>query len=208
MTAAARPHRHRPLLAYAVVPVALAVLGACTPSDPGPAVTGPPSSSAVTSSPIPTATTTSTAPSPTATVDPVIAKIPAAARPRTQDGAEAFARFYMEQVNRAFTGPDPTALASLAGLDCKTCSAFLAGAKELKAKGHRHKGVSITVDGSPSNSYTPTSAIVQVFVTQHSVPVIDRSGKKVAQTKAGQGIFLATLTFDTHWVIQRLQVAQ
>src|SRR4051812_41516596 len=92
MTAAARPHRHRPLLAYAVVPIALAVLGACTASDPGPAVTAPPSSSAVTSSLTPTTTTTSTAPSPTATVDPVIAKIPAAARARTAPGAQAFAR--------------------------------------------------------------------------------------------------------------------
>ena len=208
MTAAARPHRHRTLLAYAVVPLALAALGACTGSDPGPAVTTPPSNSAVTSSPAPTTTTSSATPSPTATVDPVIAKIPAPARPHTQDGAEAFARFYMEQVNRAFTSADPTALAALAGPDCKTCSAFVAGAKDLKAKGHRHQGLSISVDGSPSNSYKPNSAIVQVFVTQHSVPVIDRRGKQVEQTKEGQGIFFATLTFDKHWVVQRLQVAK
>lgn len=207
MTAAARPHRHRSLLAYAVAPVALATLGACTGGDPAPAVTTPPSTSAVTSSATPT-TTTSTAPSPTASVDPVIAKIPAAARPHTQDGAEAFARFYMEQVNRAFTTADPTALTALAGADCKTCSAFLAGAKDLKDKGHRHKGVSISVDGAPANTYTPTKAVVQIFVTQHSVPVIDQSDNKVEQTKEGQGIFLATLTFDKHWVVQRLQVAK
>src|SRR6478752_6547375 len=112
MTAAARPHRHRTLLPYAASLVAVATLGACTGGDPGPSRTTPPAST--TTSSAPTIKTTTPAPSPTTSVNPVIAKIPANARPGTQAGAEAFSAFYMGQVNVAFTKGDPNALAGLA----------------------------------------------------------------------------------------------
>ena len=213
MTAAARPDRQRRLrpqrmlLPYAASLATLLTVTACSGGDPAPAATTP---SVGTTS---TSTTTSAPPSttkasPTSTVDPVLAKIPAAARSHTQEGAEAFAQFYMEQVNRAFTTADPTLLAGLSASHCKTCSAFLAGAEDLRKKSHRHKGLSISVDGSPANSYSPKKAVVQIFVTQHSVPVIDKNGKKVEQTREGQGIFIATLDFHDHWIVWRLQVAK
>src|SRR6476661_3766767 len=93
MTAAATPHRHRTLLPYAAALVAVATLGACTGGDPGPSRTASPAS--ITTSSTPTTTTTAPAPSPTAPTDPVIAKIPAAARGNNAAGAEAFARFYI-----------------------------------------------------------------------------------------------------------------
>ncbi|HEX6055946.1 MAG TPA: hypothetical protein VFY98_09055, partial [Intrasporangium sp.] len=43
-------------------------------------------------------------------VDPVVARIPKAARPNTQAGAEAFAKFYYEQVAKAWMKPDPALL--------------------------------------------------------------------------------------------------
>src|SRR6478609_6765870 len=125
MTAAATPHRHRTLLPYAAALVAVATLGACTGGDPGPS--GPPPSthsSTSTATSAATTTTTTPAPSPTTSVNPVIAKIPANARPGTQAGAEAFSAFYMGQVNVAFTKGDPNALAGLASPSCKVCSAF------------------------------------------------------------------------------------
>lgn len=208
MTARDSIHRHRARLRYAAALVALSALGACTGS--GAAGTPAASSratSSVTTTTAPSATTTS-ALSPTSSVDPVIAKIPADARAHTQEGAEAFARFYMEQVNLAFTKPDPTALAGLGASSCKTCSSFLTGAKDLEQKGHHHKGLSISVDGAPANSYTPEAAVIQIFVTQHSVPVVDNTGKKVDETKQGQGILIATLNFQGHWTVQRIQVAK
>src|SRR6478735_5923908 len=101
MTAAARPHRHRTLLPYAAALVALATLGACSGGDPGPTRTTPPA--ITTTSSAPTTTTTAPAPSPTTSVDPVLAKIPAAARGNNAAGAEAFARFYIVQINAAFS---------------------------------------------------------------------------------------------------------
>lgn len=208
MTAAARPHRHRTLLAYAVAPVALAALGACTGSDPGPAVTTPPSTSAVTSSPAPTTTTTSATPSPTATVDPIIAKIPAAARPETPDAAVAFAEYFMRQVNVGFTKATPDALDGLFGQSCKACREFEAGAQELARQGLRHKGTSLETTGANVNEYTSKMRSVAVSVTQNSVPVIDTAGKTVRRTKAGSGALLATLAYKGHWIVINLQVAK
>ena len=210
MTARDSFFRGRTHLPYAATLVALCALGACTSSGAAgePAKSSSAASSATTTTAAPSTTTTSAAPSPTTSVDPVIAKIPAAARPHTQEGAEAFARFYMNQVNQAFTRADPAALDGLSGAGCKTCSSFRQGAEALKKKGQHHEGLSISVDGAPANSYTAKTALIQIFVTQHSVPVVDRNGKKVDQTKEGQGIFVATLSFSGHWTVDRMLVAK
>lgn len=209
MTARENTQRHRRFTPYAVGLLALAALGACSSSGaaetPGTSSAPPTAASTTTSAKPPTTTST---PSPTSSEDPVNAKIPKAARAHTQEGAEAFARFYMEQVNKGFTEADPSSLEGLGAPSCETCSSFFESTKDLKARGHHHKGLSISVDGALANSYTPKKAIVQLFVTQHSVPVVDRRGKEVDHTKAGEGIFLATLSFGNRWVIERIQVAR
>ncbi|NUR16469.1 MAG: hypothetical protein HOQ13_09170, partial [Dermatophilaceae bacterium] len=102
MTAAIRANRHRRLPPYAAAFVALATLGGCTGSDPGPTTTTPPATST-------TAATTTAAPAttskttPTTTVDPVTAKIPAPARIENVDGSVAFAQFFISRVNDSFT---------------------------------------------------------------------------------------------------------
>ncbi|MGO4360506.1 DUF6318 family protein [Terrabacter sp. RAF57] len=204
MTAAARPHRHRTLLAYAVAPVALAALGACTGSDTGPAVTTPPSTSAVTSSSAPTTTTTSAAPSPTATVDPVIAKIPAAARPETQAGAAAFTRFFFEQLNRSFKDASPEVLDGLFASSCEICTDLSRSAKELKMASEHHDGNTLKVTFSSATIFNDRDRQVLVKLEQFAVPVVDENGKRVDTTRAGSGAFVAVLRFSTHWELTDL----
>ncbi|WP_369793628.1 DUF6318 family protein [Terrabacter sp. Root181] len=207
MTAAARSHRHRTLLAFAATSVALATLGACTGSDPGPAVTTPPSTSAVTSSATPT-TTTSTAPSPTASVDPVIAKIPAAALARTAPGAQAFARHFIESLNDGATKPDATVLAGLFAPTCETCRAMSESLESLEAKGQRHTGPSIRVLRTSPLAFSTSSARVLVDVEQTSVNVVNQAGDKVRTTANGPGTFVMSLSFDNgHWTATKLQTA-
>ncbi|EWT05815.1 hypothetical protein N864_01945 [Intrasporangium chromatireducens Q5-1] len=146
--------------------------------------------------------------SPTTNEDPVLAKIPKEARPETPEGAKAFANFYMKQVNQAFTEAEPSVLEGLASADCKMCKAFHEGAKDLEQRGIHHKGQSIEPTSVSVQQYDDAVRTVLVWTTQHSVPVVDEKGQKVDQTKSGKGIFLATLTFDKRWQIQRLQVAK
>ncbi len=206
MTAAARPHRHRTFLAYAVAPVALVTLGACTGSDPGPAVTTPLTSSAVTSSPTPTAST-STAPRPTATVDPVIAKIPAAARTETIEGAAAYTTFYFTQLNEAFKAADPAVLLNLSSPACKMCAALSNGVADVKKAGHHYGGDLTKVNYASTTEFSPKTRQVLVDLNQKAVPVLDGSGRRVDTTRSAKLALVATVEFDKRWIITRLQKA-
>ena len=210
MTARDSFFRGRTRLPYAAMLVALSALGACTSSGAAgeTAKSSSAASSGTTTTAAPSTTTTSAAPSPTTSVDPVIAKIPAAARPETREGSVAFAQYFLRQVNVAFTQAKPEALNGLFSESCVACNEFQSGATELKRGGLRHKGVSLTTTGANSNEYTPKVRSVALLLTQNSVPVVNAAGKTVRRTKAGSGTLLATLSFKDHWVVTKLQVAK
>lgn len=112
--------------------LALLVVAGCSEpdvvADPAPLAT--PTAGSVTPT-TPSASPTSTRSSPTTTVPTGSSSIPAAARAHTNAGAEAFARYYLAQVNLAWTGPDPSKLDGLASASCKTCANFAATASSL-----------------------------------------------------------------------------
>jgi len=161
-------------------------------------------SSATTTTPAPPVTGAVPKPS----VDPVIAKIPAAARPETEAGAVAFVQYFLDQVNTAFVRPEPSALEDLYEATCKACAAFRQGAKELEAEGVRHQGVSVSTTEAHIDEYSDRRRTVAIGVVQNSVPVVTINGKKVRSTEAGSGTFLATLDFREHWIVTNLQVVK
>ncbi|MHA3836602.1 DUF6318 family protein [Terrabacter sp. AAH1] len=204
MTAAARVHRHRRLLPYAAALVAAATLGSCSGGDPGPATTTPPVTS--------TAATTTTAqpptmtPTPTATVDPVIAKIPAAARPETEQGAQAFSRHFFDSLNRSAVTADPSLLEDLFSPNCKTCVAMRDSVADLRTQGRHHAGPTIRILSVSTSSFVDEKRVILIGVDQRAVDVLNSSGKKVDRTLAARGTFAASLDFtDGHWVVSRLQ---
>ncbi|GAB3884827.1 DUF6318 family protein [Terrabacter terrigena] len=207
MTAAARADRHRKLLPYAAALVALATLGACTGSDPGQDTATPPvtSSTPATTTAVPS---TTTKPTPTATVDPVIAKIPAAARAKTEAGAQAFARFFIESLNTGATTANPQVLEGLFTPACETCKAMHDSLQTLKMKHQRHTAPSIKVTGTTAVATTGSARQVLIDVQQISVAVIDSKGNTIRTTAEGPGAFVMTLgVAHGHWVAQRLQTA-
>ena len=103
MTFADRGTVTRRALPYAAGLAALLVAAGCTSGSPTPNASTAVPTTASSSSTTTTAASPTTTAKPTPTVDPVIAKIPPAARPETMAGAEAFAKFYFGQVNEAFT---------------------------------------------------------------------------------------------------------
>ena len=145
MTADARSHRHRTLLAYAAA-AALATLGACTGSDPGPAVTTPASGSSSTRSAAPATTTTSSAPSPTTSGPDFPVGLPQAAKAHTAKGAEAFVGHFLNTLNRAWTKPDAELLDDLCQFESsKSCMAYRKTAADLDAKGQHYDGDPVSV---------------------------------------------------------------
>ena len=81
-----------------------------------------------------------TASSSTATTAPAgSSSIPAAAQAHTNAGAEAFARYYLAQINLAWTGPDPSKLDGLASPSCRSCANFFATANSLAVDQFRYE---------------------------------------------------------------------
>ena len=118
---------------------ALVLTGCSEPdvvADPPPLATPTAGSASPTS---PSLTTTPPA-SATTTAPTASTSIPAAAQAHTDAGAEAFARYYLAQVNLAWTGPDPSKLDGLASPSCKSCANFAATASSLAADQLRYEG--------------------------------------------------------------------
>jgi hypothetical protein len=191
-------------MAYAAGLAAVVALAGCGDGDRqagGPATpVEARTSTAVTS---PAAPTTTTAPA-----DPVLARIPAAARPNTPKGAEAFARFYFEQVNEAFKRADAARLQDLTTQACELCKGMAQGVTDMAAKRHHYGGDLAKVNFTSPVDSTATSQRVLVDAKQLSVAIVDEEGRKVDQTDAADLRFVATLSYDGRWVITRLQKAK
>lgn len=199
------PHRMMP---YAAGLAAVLALGSCSGEDSAPpsqALTPTVVATSVAPTPTPSsvAPTTSTQPS---SEDPVVAKIPEAARPETREGAAAFARFYLEQLDLASRQGDPAPLEGLALDSCVMCRDFSQSVTRLKQEGRHHKGTTVEVVKAEPLQYTDSERTVLVDVNLHAVPIVDASGSSTGKTEADSGSFLATMKFQEHWFLERLQV--
>ena len=186
------------------------LLSGCGVSVPpaGPAtapLVAPSDSTGVASGGTPTARATTTS----VEVDPVVAKIPKAARPNTQAGAEAFAKFYYEQVAKAWMKPDPALLDGLSAESCNTCTAFRETADYMKAHGERYEISPLTVQSVSAISFSPKKTEIAVAGEGSESRVVDKSGRLVRTApEEGKTTFVATLVFRDHWVVVRSQVEQ
>jgi hypothetical protein len=203
MTFADRGPVARPALPYAASLLALLLAAGCTSGSPTPAgstsVATTTSSSAATTSAAPTTTA-----KPSPSLDPVIAKIPAAARPESIEGAAAFAKFYFEQLNRSFRAGSPRLLDGLYANSCAICVDLRKSAEELSAKGLHHEGDTLTVTFSSTTVFNRESRQVLVKLDQHAVAVVDAAGKQKEKTNAGSGAFVAVVEFNKHWIVTDL----
>lgn len=185
-------------VAFALFVVALlsGCSGAQGASAPG---GGPPVSSS-------TATVSGT-PSVSATLDDAArARIPKAARAHTAKGAEAFARFYLEQVNKAWMAPDPDLIRPYALASCKTCANYVETAQWLVDHEMRYDrspstvGVSIVLPES-----TTSRVLVQVVNNQEKADIVAADGavhKTMPHVYAGSQVELmwSVDTWSVHGV--------
>lgn len=165
-----KTHASAPLAAAFTVGVATAlVLSGCTDGGDGPVTT---STTAVAT----TSTTTTTTVTPTTTPTPSSTGVPSAAKQRTKAGAEAFARFFLAQVNLAWTKPDDRLLGPLCLTTSQSCASFQKTAKQLKQKSQRYASAPISVGATKSAALTANGGIVEFTVVQNRVSVMNKDG--------------------------------
>lgn len=206
----------RTTMTYAVA-AATAVtllLSGCNGGDKDP--TGTPTatgSSTKSASPSGTPSSTNTASpttSPNASATGSVA-IPEGARANTEDGAVAFVRFWFEQVNVAFTSPNPNLIPALSAEGCKSCANLATNPTEFAAKGQRAQpGPFKPLTNVRSLGKDPLGQYrVQFKLSQNNVNILDKSGKIVDTTPAESADRVALVSRKgEQWVMEGLAAPQ
>lgn len=180
--------RIKAALATATTLAALLSTAACSGSDADPKV-------------LPTLSPTASA-SPSST--PVV--VPAAARARTPQGADAFLRFYFSQLDEAFAASKPQLIRRLSDPACGTCENF---ARSLEAddefiRGHSFSDIEVAV---PPLTEPGTLAVVTGMVPARQV--VDRSGNLIKQLpEGGRFVFEVNVQWHSgHWIVRGIRKA-
>jgi Family of unknown function (DUF6318) len=106
---------------------------------------------------------------------------PAAARARTQAGANAFAEFFMRTLDWAYATTNPSYMKHYTGPSCGLCTGLATGISKTAAEHHWYLGGRLTIHPATATPIGPVTApsdwcsIVDVDITAQSV--VDRTGK-------------------------------
>lgn len=180
--------------------VALAVAG-CNGSKDTPTTSTSPTS--MTSSPTGSATGSASAsptPSPTGTFT-----VPRAATQNTDEGAKAFAKWVVEEADRAYVNVDSSVFQALGEPGCKGCQVVIQGVADSVKSGERQSAPAVTVDEVGLRPQTGESRIATAFITQKAVEWLDKSGKEIPGTEAKRYKVQVTMTWrDGQWNITNL----
>ncbi|WP_347352848.1 DUF6318 family protein [Intrasporangium sp.] len=194
------------------VVVLSSVLAGCGSGSPEPAATGAVPTVSTSSGVVTGRGPVSSTPSVSATSAPTIEGLPQAARARTREGANAFVKYYFEQVNEASVDPRRDALAGFGLPTCKTCVAFEDTINGLAAKSHRYRSAPLSeraVDGLGQDRPTDPRYTVLAAMAQVGAQVIDDSGKEVKRDTRYQGSFIVDLVWrEGRWVLSEIRVSQ
>jgi hypothetical protein len=165
-----------------VTPLALSavvLLAACQSSSEEPPASASPSGSV---SSLPSASRTSS-PAATASGSPTASSaVPAAAREKSEKGAEAFARYFFRQFNQAWTTPTPGLIAAVSDPGCQFCAKSEADARRLQKNGHRYSSDPLTIlsiaampGAAPDNQL-----FLATNLRQNRVDIVDVSGSVIS----------------------------
>ncbi|WP_146132999.1 DUF6318 family protein [Knoellia remsis] len=160
----------------------------------------------MTSSPTGSATGSASAsptPSPTGTFT-----VPRAATQNTDEGAKAFAKWVVEEADRAYVNVDSSVFQALGEPGCKGCEVTIKAIEKNRAAGHRQVAPSITVDDvgiNPSQGGDEVRATA--YVSQKAVDSVDATGKVVGRTPVDKFKVEASLIWkEGTWRIANLLI--
>lgn len=124
--------------------------------------------------------TVSASPSPTRSASPSASpsySVPPAARAKTVDGAVAFVRFYIDQVNKAWTTPDATLLPPLSEEGCKSCAGIQQTAASFARKGFHYDTQPLTIISITARQHSePPRIWVDAELRQNQANEVDHTG--------------------------------
>lgn len=190
--------------------MAVLPLSGCTTDSPTPrgstsaaGTSTPTSSSGTTSSASPT---TSEAATGTATSD---ANIPEAARAQTGEGAVAFANYFLNQANAAYTGNAPELISKLSTDSCKTCSSMKDSLTVWAQKNYTYQGAFITPTYVTVAAF-PNDGTAKVLFVSDTKPskLVDAKGSLIEAFPAEKATSSVDLTYTgSSWTVTEIRAA-
>ena len=143
---------------------------------------------------------TSAGPSPTSPSPPASpsSEVPAAAREKSEAGAEAFTRHFFEQFNEAWTQPREGLIASLSDPACEFCDKTESTAAFLVKEGQRYSTDPVTIvelatlTGAPRDQWYLACDLVQ-----NRSDIVDTSGTVVATDPRKEVAFNIAVTWSS-----------
>jgi hypothetical protein len=106
---------------------------------------------------------------------------PAAARARTQEGANAFAEFYMRTLDWAYATTNPSYMKHYTGASCGLCSGLATGIQKTANAHHWYLGGRLTVHPATKTPVGPVTALAAfcstVVLDVAAFSTVDVTGK-------------------------------
>ncbi|MTB71654.1 hypothetical protein GGG17_06660 [Arsenicicoccus sp. MKL-02] len=148
-----------------------------------PTASGTTAGSATTPPTSATPTTAPAAPSSPATTTAATPAIPAAARAHTPEGAEAFTRYFIDQVNVAWTTPKTGLISALSLPTCKSCAKLEKDAQRLADADARVASPMLEVTETVPAEDKQTGATVVVATVQETPTPTVQDGATTQSTR-------------------------
>lgn len=194
--------------AAAVALMAATSLGACTTSpatDPPPSQSTPGSVASTTTPGTATPMTSATGSSPTTGSGQ--SQVPEAARANTPQGAEAFTRYFIDQLNEGMSTANPDLLPKLSLATCKSCNSYTSIIQGMRDKSQHFEGQWISPLNFSITDFTVPSASVQTTVSQTG-RIVSSNGAVVTTAPSQQGDLVFKLSANDGWRVAEVQVVQ
>ena len=97
-------------------------------------------------------------------------------------------KFWVSQLNRAYSRADPGLLTPLADEGCFACASAVDEVRELKTRGQHYRGSALTVhDSIPLGTDAEGLQRVRLVMSQAPLAVVDRNGETVSRISEEHG---------------------
>ncbi|MGY1858052.1 DUF6318 family protein [Modestobacter sp. SYSU DS0290] len=138
--------------------------------------------------------------------------MPAEAREKTPEGAEALVRYYVELMNRAQLDSTSVYVREVSS-DCDTCTAFADGVDYYAEQGYRYVGGTIRLEGISAAGFSDGKADFAISLHQEALDVVGPNGSPLPEERAdgamypGSGITAVWDRERSSWLVRELTIA-
>mgnify|MGYP006872534715 CR=1 FL=1 len=131
--------------------------------------------------------------------------MPATAKENSEEGAEAFARWYVETLNHLYQYPQTGVLDKYAGDTCQTCAAQIRVMKQFVGQGARADRDVWSILGSSSSAVDVDTYQTVVAFRQDPAVISNSQGKEVyVMASSPEHGFAFDLRRDADWIVDAI----